>query len=90
MKRKQIYLTKELNDKLKDIAYIKNKSESSLIRDALEEYIVKIEKQVENKDEENPLLKIIALGESGSDDISDNHDSYLYQRKEYNKEKEDN
>ncbi|MFW6017060.1 MAG: hypothetical protein ACOCRK_11530 [bacterium] len=77
MKRKQIYITQELDKKIKDIAYIQNKTESSVIREALGEYIAKKEKNNLARDD-NPLSSIIGLGESGKEDISINHDQYLY------------
>jgi hypothetical protein len=77
MKRKQIYITEELDGKIKEIAYVKKTTESAIIREALEEYICsKKKKNVDNVD--NPLLNIIGLGESGKKDISLNHDQYLY------------
>lgn len=77
MERKQIYITEELNKKLKDIAYIQNKSESAVVREALEEYIIEKGKYKTNRDD-NPLMNIIGLGETGKNDIAKNHDKYLY------------
>ncbi|MDI3547222.1 MAG: hypothetical protein PWR10_874 [Halanaerobiales bacterium] len=78
MKRKQIYITKELDEKLKDIAYILNRSESALIRDALDEYLIEKERIIKENNKKNPLMKLVGLGESKRNDSSENHDRYLY------------
>jgi len=78
MKRKQIYISEGQDEKLKEIAYLQNESESSIIRHALEEYITKKEKEIKRDKNKNPLLNIIGLGESPADDISENHDEDLY------------
>ena len=62
------------------MAYIQEKSESAVIRDALQEYITNNKKKANQRTENNPLSNIIGLGQSGKNDISENHDDYLYRR----------
>lgn len=74
MLRKQIYIPEEYEGQLKELAALMNVAESSLIRDAIAEYLKKIRTQIGK----NPLHDLIGLCDKGKKDASVNHDKYLY------------
>jgi len=76
LKRKQIYIEEELDKKLEELSIRAGKSQAGIIREALGEYIIKIERQTSGK---NPL-EILAegLGEGGPDDTSEKFEEYHY------------
>lgn len=76
--RKQVYLDEDTEKNLKEFAVVLGKTETSIIREAIREYIGR--KNREYKDKKNPLLKVIGLSEKGREDASSNHDEYLYQK----------
>jgi predicted DNA-binding protein len=76
--RKQIYLHPECETNLKKVALLTKRSESSLIREALEEFLKNFEKSY--KKNNNPLLKLIGICKTGRTDSSINHDKYLYKK----------
>lgn len=72
MKRTQIYLTEKQHWYLKKLADVRDTTVSNLIREAITEYVVR------HFAEQDPLLDIIGLGESGFTDGSIHHDRDLY------------
>jgi thymidylate kinase len=76
MKRKQLYLDEDTDRALKRLATRTGRSEASHVREALRRHI---ERHDERADED-PLLRLIGLVDEpdGPDDVSVNHDHYLY------------
>ena len=72
MTRTQIYLTEEQRRQIQRLAEAQNKSMAQVIRDAVEEYILKWSA------EENALWDIVNLGSSGITDGSIHHDRDIY------------
>ena len=72
MMRTQIYLTEEQRRQIQRLAEAQNKSMAQVIRDAVEEYILKWSA------EENALWDIVNLGSSGITDGSIHHDRDIY------------
>ena len=75
MRRKQIYLDEASERGLKRLAARTGRSEASLIREALQRYLVSGGDNVDD-----PLEKLIGLvaDETGPDDVAEEHDHYLY------------
>ncbi|HHY97468.1 MAG TPA: hypothetical protein GX509_01880 [Firmicutes bacterium] len=79
MERKQIYIDRNDDERLKGWASRKGVSEASLIREAIGQYLVKLEQQEADKSGEvNPLIKLIGMhkGEIPRD-LALHHDRYL-------------
>ena len=76
--RKQIYLYEELQKSLKEIAVVTKKTETSIIREAVRQYIGRREK--EEKMRKNPLYELVGLCREGEKDASIEHDTYLYKK----------
>lgn len=76
MKRKQIYISEEIEGAVKDLAVLRGVPEAVIIREAMEQYLKKYEHKMLKK--ENPLRKLIGLFTDGPKDSSVNHDHYLY------------
>jgi predicted transcriptional regulator len=77
MKRTTIMIEEELLYDLKQIAQQQNRSTSSVIREALAEYVIVQRQEVEA---ENPLLRLAALGASGVPmDLSNGKDEEILQ-----------
>lgn len=78
MIRRQLYLTRELDQKLKELAKDANLSESEILREALGSYLA----QEERKRillEKNPLYQMIGFCKTGGGkDGAANHDKYIY------------
>lgn len=72
MKRTQIYLTEEQHRYLERLASTRDTTISSLIREAISEYVVR------QLAEQDPLLDMIGLGKSGLGDGSIHHDRDIY------------
>ena len=77
MQRKQIYLDEETRRAIEKLAVVRGVSESSIIREAIAQYVVKEEQRAGA--ENNPLVKLIGIGEGSRPDAAENHDRYLYQ-----------
>lgn len=79
MIRKQLYLTGNLNGKLKDWARAKRISESEIMREALAEYLER-EKRRATPPEDNPVLKMkgIFAGDESCYAAGDDHDKIVY------------
>ena len=67
----QVYLDPDQDRVLGYLSKTQKRSKASIIRACLQDYIERIPL------EEDPILKVIGLGESGHTDISEKHDEYL-------------
>lgn len=76
MKRKQIYISEEIEEAVKDLAVLRGVPDAVIIREAMEQYLRKSAHKSLKK--ENPLKKLIGLFPDGPKDGSVNHDHYLY------------
>lgn len=80
MTRTQIYLTEEQRRKIQHLAQAQHKTMAQVIREAVEEYVIK-RMDTENLKKVNPadpLWDIIGLGASGITDGSIHHDRDIY------------
>lgn len=84
MKRKQFHMTIEDEKTLKDLAKSYGLSEAEIVRESLREYA---EKRLKKK---NPLLEMAEAAERNAvdsvGDLSMNHDEYLWEIHENEKE----
>lgn len=80
MERKQIYMAKEQEDQLKELAERRGVSESYLIREAVAAYLVDQEPLAVERAEDHPLWELIGVADGADlpEDGALNHDSYLY------------
>lgn len=76
MKRKQLYLPKDIDERLKDAALSRNVSEAFLVREALAQYLPENKSSASKKDD--PIQGIIGICKDGPRDGAKNHDYYLY------------
>lgn len=76
MLRKQIYLDEESRRAVEKLAVLRGVSESFIIREAIAQYVTKEEERAGAED--NPLVKLIGIGEGTKPDAAENHDRYLY------------
>jgi metal-responsive CopG/Arc/MetJ family transcriptional regulator len=76
--RKQIYITKELNQRLRQSAAWEGSTESAIIREALEEYLTQEQRRNTPKDQ-NPILQMIGMfeGDQSCRDVSSNIEEHL-------------
>lgn len=76
--RKQIYLTGELNRRLRESARRTGETESAVVREALADYLAREERR-HTKPEENPVLQMAGMfdGDAGCRDVSGDVDAYL-------------
>jgi len=77
MIRTQIYLSSEQHRKLKAHSVKSRKTMASLIREAVDTYLVEGERQPIFP-ADDPLFDLIGAVDSGSEDVSTLHDQYLY------------
>lgn len=73
MVRKQVYLDPQQNTQIKKLSALHDKTESEIIRDAINKYLVTT--KLDNKD---PLHDLIGMVKKGSKDGSTNHDADIY------------
>lgn len=75
MRRKQIYLDEASERALKRLAARTGRSEASLIREALRQYLA-----TGGDSGDDPLERLIGLvaDDTGPDDVAEEHDHYLY------------
>ncbi len=78
-KRTQVYFPEELYNKVERKAKKNSKSAAAIIREAVEEYLEKKEKEIDW--DNDPIWKLVGIIESGVDDLSVNHDEYIYGEK---------
>jgi hypothetical protein len=75
--RKQIYLSPDQDEELSKLALATGRSESSIVREALSEYLTKARKKADASP--NPLSKLLELKvETETVDGSEQHDRDLY------------
>ena len=72
--RTQIYLPKQLYQRLKRLAERRNTSQAAIVREALEQHL----KQQQAAWENDPIWKIVGAFASREGDLSVRHDDYLY------------
>jgi len=72
--RKQVYLKKDQDCLIKDLAAKRKVTEAEIIREALDEYLA----DRVSLPPGNPLSEIVGLGASGSRDGSVEHDRDIY------------
>lgn len=81
MVRKQLYLKKEQDALLKYLAKQRGISEAEVVREALER-LANESKAPETSKGRDPLLDLIGLIPDGPPDLAENHDKYLYGRRD--------
>lgn len=67
----QIYLDPEQNRTLTYLSRVRKQSKAAIIRSCIEEFLAKLPA------EEDPILRVVGLGDSGHTEISERHDEYL-------------
>lgn len=67
----QVYLDPEQDRVLGHLSKTQKRSKGAIIRACIQDYLAKLPPG------EDPILKIIGLGDSGHTDISEKHDEYL-------------
>ncbi|MBW1800983.1 MAG: CopG family transcriptional regulator [Deltaproteobacteria bacterium] len=67
----QVYIDQEQDRVLGYLSKTQKRSKASIIRTCLQDYLARLPV------EEDPILKVIGLGDSGYTDISEKHDDYL-------------
>ena len=81
MKKKQIYLEESADNELYKWSALKGVSEASLIREAIGEYLARLQKEQDEKAPVHPLLKLAGkCPAEGDHDSAVAHDVYLYQK----------
>ena len=82
MKRKQIYIAPEQEEQLQRLAESRHVAVSSLIREAVAEYLVEQETPRPERPEDHPLWGIVGIIDDpdAPTDGSINHDAVLYGR----------
>jgi hypothetical protein len=81
LRRKQIYLTPELDEHLGRLALATGRSESFIIREALAEYVARAAREASRQG--NPLAELLTLGVAcEAVDGSEEHDRDLYSEPE--------
>ncbi|MCP5100029.1 MAG: ribbon-helix-helix protein, CopG family [Chloroflexi bacterium] len=82
MIRTQVYLPREIYEKLKLRAESEGTAMATQIREALSEYVVKSTKLQSGQPipEDDPIWDMIGMVDSGVTDGSVNHDKYIYTR----------
>lgn len=81
MVRTQVYLPRDIYDKLQERAEDQGITMAHQIREALEDYVAKIE--LEEEDDgilhaDDPIFQMAGIGDSGLGDLVLNLDEYLY------------
>jgi predicted DNA-binding protein len=76
MIRTQIQLTKEQSDRLKEISASNGVSVASLIRESIDQYLVK-DVTPSRAELFERATEAIGMFSSGDTDVSENHDKYL-------------
>ncbi len=78
-KRTQVYFPQELYRRVERKAKESSKSNAAIIREAVAEYLEKKEKEIDW--DNDPIWRLVGIMESGVDDLSVNHDEYIYGKK---------
>ena len=69
----QVYLDPEQDRVLSHLSKTRKRSKAAIIRACIQDYLAKL------TPEEDPVFKLIGIGDSGRTDISEKHDEYLIQ-----------
>lgn len=81
MVRTQVYLPKDIYDKLKQRAAEGDTTMANQIREALAKYVTKpVQQEGAIFPKDDPIWDMIGMAESGVEDGSVNHDKYIYAR----------
>ena len=82
MVRTQVYLPRNVYEKLKDRAEKDGITMALQIREALAEYVVETVEEEKGAilSPDDPIWDMIGMGKSGVSDGSVNHDKYIYSR----------
>jgi hypothetical protein len=75
--RKQVYITAEQEERLKEIAAREKRTEAEVIRAALDERL-KPGRRSRRRRVDDPLWGILGVGEADARDVSSQVDHYLY------------
>jgi len=67
----QVYLDPEQDRVITHLSKRKKQSKAAIIRACIQDFLSRL------PPEEDPVLKVIGLGESGRSDLSEKHDDYL-------------
>lgn len=80
MVRTQVYLPRDMYDRLQQRAGKQNLTLAVQIREALEDYLERMESQADDGilHADDPIFQMIGMFDSGLGDLSVNHDHYLY------------
>jgi hypothetical protein len=80
MVRTQVYLPREIYDRLQRRAAKQALTLAVQIREALEDYLERVESQADDGvlHADDPIFQMIGMFDSGVGDLSVNHDHYLY------------
>ncbi len=87
MVRTQVYLPRDVYDRLHRRAEEQGITMARQIREALEDYLAKIQIELEEDEDngilhaDNPIFQMAGIGASGLGDLALNHDEYLYGKK---------
>jgi hypothetical protein len=76
VKRKQLYLEEDLDERLRVAAAAEGRSAAALVRDAVRRYLA----EGESPTESDPFLEIAGAFSGGPGDSAAEHDEYLYGR----------
>ena len=85
MVRTQVYLPRDIYEQLKERADKEGSSMAHYIREALAQYVVESETDIEVSSKyaipaDDPIWDMIGMGKGGPEDGSYNHDKYIYAR----------
>jgi len=80
MVRTQVYLPREMYDRLQRRAGKHDLTLAVQIREALEDYLERVESQADDGilHADDPIFQMIGMFDSGLGDLAVNHDHYLY------------
>jgi len=67
----QIYLEPEQNRALMYLSKVQKRSKAAIIRSCIESFLADLPA------EEDPIQRVVGLGDSGHTDLSEKHDAYL-------------
>lgn len=85
--RKQIYLTRDLDRRLRESAKRAHETESAVVREALAEYLAQEDRRL-TPPEDNPVLRMAGMfeGDSGCREVSGDIDRHLAESSRKKKE----
>ncbi len=78
LKRKQVYLDRGSDELLKKWAFQKGVSEAFLIREAVDAYVARLEREEAGGEASDPLLQLVGMHKGTiPPDLATEHDRYL-------------